>query len=318
MSALPPPKSSSLMPIGDIQAMSKAISPQLFALKNESEVFTLMMLGQADGIHPITALRRYHIINGRPAMKAEAMLACFLEAGGKVKWLTRSDEAVEAEFAVNGDSPVKVRWDKARVQKAGLGGNHQKYPAQMLTARVISEGVRLVMPQVVTGIYTPEEVSEFSVAPAAATTDAGPNETAWGNAQPPAAEPATPPKQVEATVTPAKPDPKAKYDEVAAWIVSQFNPETWKRSDWSMHFPNYRDDVIERSKGLDSKLVLELRALAYYHWLSCMICTADESELTDGTWEGKVNDSGMPLARRQELMQLIDKNREAIAHAKGE
>ena len=316
MSALPP-KSSALMPIGDIQAMSKAISPSLFALKNESEVFTLMMLGQADGIHPITALRRYHIINGRPAMKAEAMLACFLEAGGKVKWLNRTDEAVEAEFSVNGDSPVKIRWDSARVKKAQITGNHQKFPMQMLTARVISEGVRLVMPQVVTGIYTPEEVSEFSVAPAAANQP-GPNETAWGGTLPPAAEPAVAPKQVEATVTPAKPDPKAKYDEVAAWIVSQFNPETWKRSDWSMHFPNYRDDVIDRSKGIDNKLVLELRALAYYHWLSCMICTADESELTDGTWEGKINDSGMPLARRQELMQLVEKNREAIANAKGE
>jgi hypothetical protein len=32
----------------------------------------------------------------------------------------------------------------------------------MLTARVISEGVRTVLPAVVTGVYTPEEVSDFS------------------------------------------------------------------------------------------------------------------------------------------------------------
>lgn len=315
MSALPPSKTA-LVPFAELQQISKAISPQLFSLKNDAEVFTLMMLGQADGIHPITALRRYHIISGKPAMKAEAMLACFLEAGGKVKWLQRTDEVVEAQFfdAEEDKNPVTIKWDKARVTKARLAGNHLTYPCQMMTARVISEGVRLKKPQIVIGIYTPEEVSTFTE-----TVTPGPNESTWGNTPPPAPEQ---PKQVEASVRPATPPPAPKqevqgntYDEVTNWIVSQFDPEKWQRSDWSMHYPNYRDDVIERAKALPEHTVKELRGKAYYHWLSCMICTADQSELSDGTWEGKVNDSGLPLPRKQELHQLIMKNREAFANA---
>lgn len=314
MSALPPSKA--IVPFAELQQISKAISPQLFSLKNDVEVFTLMMMGQADGIHPITALRRYHIISGKPAMKAEAMLACYLEAGGKVKWLQRTDEVVEAQFYESAEdaNPVTIKWDKARVTKAKLGGNHLTYPCQMMTARVISEGVRLKKPQIVIGIYTPEEVSTFTD-----TVTPRQNEAAWGNAQPPAPEQ---PKQIEAEVNPETPPPAPKqedlsnkYEEVTAWIVSQFNPETWQRSDWSMHYPNYRDDVIERAKGLPEHTVKELRGKGYYHWLNCMICTADQSELTDGTWEGKVNDSGLPLARKQELHQLIEKNREAFAQA---
>lgn len=142
------------------------------------------------------------------------------------------------------------------------------------------------------------------------------NAETWGNSKP-----ATPPVQQPskpATPPPAAPkqeDQSKKYDEVTDWIISQFDPETWQRSDWSMHYPNYRDDVIERAKGLPEHTVKELRGKGYYHWLTCMICTADQSELSDGTWEGKVNDSGLPLPRKQELHQLILKNREAFANA---
>jgi hypothetical protein len=52
--------------------------------------------------------------------------------------------------AIGKDNKLKVNW--------------QRFPRQMLTARCISEAVRLLAPQIVSGIYTPEEVQDFSSA----------------------------------------------------------------------------------------------------------------------------------------------------------
>jgi hypothetical protein len=59
-------------------------------------------------------------------------------------------------------------------KRAGVAGkqNWQRYPRQMLRARVVSEGVRAAMPGVVLGLYTPEEVQDFDARPAPAAPPA--------------------------------------------------------------------------------------------------------------------------------------------------
>jgi hypothetical protein len=309
---LPANKTDGTMTISDLQSISKALSPKLFCLNNDAEVFTLMMLGQADGIHPITALRRYHIIDGKPSMKSDAMLACFLESGGRVKWIVRNDAQVKADFCTkDSDDKVTIDWTIERAKKAGVTGkkNWVSYPCQMLTARVISEGIRLVMPQIVTGIYTPEEVQDFdnNTQPPVDSTPAPATSTeTWGNTQPP----------VDVTPAPVepKPDHSAKFAEVQAWIHSQFVPATWQRNDFTTDFRNYRQDVITRAEGLPEKMILELRGEAFYTWLTCMIPTADAVELNEpGYWEGKIKESRLPAIRTNELLELLATNRKALA-----
>jgi hypothetical protein len=156
---------SAAMSFETMQALAESVAKSgLFGCKTPDAALTLMMLAQAENMHPIQAMRMYHIIEGKPSMRADAMQAKFQQAGGKIKWLQRTDEVVEAEFShptIHPD-PLRVRWDNAKVQQAGLGGNHRKYPVAMKSARVVSEGVRAVMPQVVLGLYTPEEVEDFN------------------------------------------------------------------------------------------------------------------------------------------------------------
>ena len=59
----------------------------LFACKSKEQALTLMLLCQAENLHPINAMRQFHIIQGRPAMRADAMLARFQKAGGKVEMI---------------------------------------------------------------------------------------------------------------------------------------------------------------------------------------------------------------------------------------
>ena len=161
--------STELMSVNDLGRIAKAFAlSNLFGFKNETEAFALMCIAQANGLHPAKAAERYHIIQGRPAMKSEAMLSAFQESGGIVKWVKRTDTECKLWLSHPQGGELEVTWNIERAQKAGLGSkdNWKKFPAQMLAARCVSEGVRALFPACLCGMYTPEEVSDFSKAPA--------------------------------------------------------------------------------------------------------------------------------------------------------
>jgi hypothetical protein len=122
-----------------------------------------MLIAQAEGMHPAIAARDYHVIQGRPALKADAMLARFQSSGGKVVWKVYEDAEVTGEFSHPQGGTVTITWTFAQATKIGLTGkdNWRNYPRAMLRARVISEGIRTVYPGCVVGVYTPEEVEDF-------------------------------------------------------------------------------------------------------------------------------------------------------------
>jgi hypothetical protein len=153
----------------DMGNMAKAFAQSgFFGYKNSSEAFTLMCLAQANGLHPAKAAERYHIIQGRPAMKADAMLAAFQESGGKVRWVKRTEKECTLHLSHPQGGELDVTWSIDRATKAGLTGKStwKQYPTQMLSARCVSEGVRALYPACLCGMYTPEEVADFDAKPA--------------------------------------------------------------------------------------------------------------------------------------------------------
>ena len=162
---------SQIVPVTELEAMaSHIVKSGLFGLKRQEEAVALMLVAQAEGRHPGTVAAEYNIILGRPALKADAILARFQQAGGKVEWKDYTDTKVSGTFTHSAGGSLYVDWDMDRAKAAGLGtkDNWKKYPRQMLRARVISDGVRGVYPAVLQGFYTPEEVQDFSSAPVSA------------------------------------------------------------------------------------------------------------------------------------------------------
>ena len=152
--------------VRDMQGMAKAfVDSNMFGVKNVAEALSLLLIAQAEGLHPAQAMRDFHVIQGKPALKADAMMARFQHAGGVVQWEEMSDKRVAAYFShpTASPKPVLIEWTDETVKQAQLSGNpmHKKYPRQMKRARVISEGVRTVFPAAISGFYTPEEVVDF-------------------------------------------------------------------------------------------------------------------------------------------------------------
>jgi hypothetical protein len=135
------------------------VKSNMFGIKDVDQALALMSIAVAEGRHPATVARDFDIIQGRQAKKAEAMQRDSLAAGMRIEWHENTDEACEATFSHPTGGTVRIRWDMARAQRAGLTGkdNWKKYPRSMLRARVISEGCRTVCPMATSGMYTPEE-----------------------------------------------------------------------------------------------------------------------------------------------------------------
>jgi hypothetical protein len=156
--------STAVVPFDQQMRLADAfVKSGLFGLKDPAQALALMALCEADGLHPAAAIREYHIIQGKPAMKADAMLARFQRAGGSVNWLTYTDEKVAAIFSHPQGGQVTVEWTPARAKQAGIRNEMwTKYPRNMMRSRCISEGVRATFPGVATGAYTVEEVQDMT------------------------------------------------------------------------------------------------------------------------------------------------------------
>ena len=160
---------SALVPVDQVERMALAVAKSgLFGVKTPDQAMALMLIAQAEGLHPAIAARDYHVINGRPTLKADAMLARFQTAGGSVRWGEYTDQRVVGTFSHPQGGSVEVAWTVDMATAAGLTKNPtwRSYPRQMLRARCVSEGIRTVFPGVVVGTYTPEEAEDMAPQPA--------------------------------------------------------------------------------------------------------------------------------------------------------
>jgi len=177
LTRIEPVSTPALIPFDDVARMGQVMAQsKLFGIQSEQQAIALMLLCQSENLHPATAMRDYHLIQGRPALKADAMLARFQAAGGKVRWTAYADDRVEAVFTHPAGDTITIEWTPARVARAGIKNDmHGKYPRQMLKARCISEGIRAIYPGVLSGMYAPEEIQDAGESgPAPDITPAGP------------------------------------------------------------------------------------------------------------------------------------------------
>lgn len=152
---------------------------RMFGCQNEAQGQVLAMACLAERQNPIAIKRMYHIIDGNLSMRSDAMLAELRNRGGKHKVLKRTPDEASIEVSFNGEKLTEsLSWEEAQKEPwpFGKGGQLKKNWAtprarrQMLWARVVSEAVRTIAPEIIAGVYTPEESEDFS--------EAGPNGSA--------------------------------------------------------------------------------------------------------------------------------------------
>ena len=155
-----------------INEMGSSIAKsRLLGCENEAQGQVMAMACIAKGCDPLSLAQRYDIIQGKLSMKSDAMLAEFRSlVGGSHKIIERTADVAEVELTLDGQSQrFRLTWEEAKEEPftKGKGGKVKdnystpRMRMQMLWARVVSDGVRAMAPEVNTGVYTPEEVSDI-------------------------------------------------------------------------------------------------------------------------------------------------------------
>ena len=142
----------------------------MFGCTQQGQGLILSMTCIMEGKTPLEVMETYHIIDGRPSKRADAMLASLIELGGTYKIIERTTTAAKIETTYKDISYVSsFTWEEAQQepyiwQKDGktLKKNWATPRARMqsLWARVVSDGVRVVCPLANRGNYTPEEIQD--------------------------------------------------------------------------------------------------------------------------------------------------------------
>lgn len=124
-----------------------------------------------EGISPIEFVKRYHIIENKPSMKADYMVAEFQRLGGKIKIVQRDSEGAAADFIWAGETQRfaidwKIIQQESFCWKKDGKTLTPRYAApfsrtQQLWARLVSDSIRAICPQVNSGSYTPEETVDY-------------------------------------------------------------------------------------------------------------------------------------------------------------
>lgn len=201
------------------RAAKWASESKLFGTMTPPQAMCLFLLCQSEGVNYIEALRRYHIIDGKPSMRADYMSGRFTSSGGAIMWHVRTDDVCAATFfadkaQLNDEARKRARdrfdliWSLDGEADSGAASkiiqsigalsregeetilrtyedceakgltisrkyedgklverpkhNWKQSPRQMLTARVITEGVTVISPGLKAGVYTPDEVEDIT------------------------------------------------------------------------------------------------------------------------------------------------------------
>ena len=153
---------------------AKQLAADLFASRlfsaygNAPAVLSTILAGRELGLQSMAALRSFHIIEGKPTLAADLIRAlvikspsceyfrCTERTAEKATFVTkrRGDPEIALTFTV---AEGRAAWpkDDAAFAKSGWGRN----PADMCVARASAKLARLVYPDVVHGLFAPEEMA---------------------------------------------------------------------------------------------------------------------------------------------------------------
>jgi hypothetical protein len=216
--AAPPVQPMELRDFGELERWAERASrssmvPPSYKGKVDDIILAVQM-GSELGFRPMQSLQNIAVINGKPSVFGDAMLALCMTHP-----LYRSvQESIEGEgdsraalCVVNrqGDAPKTMRFSVADAKRAGLwdkAGPWKNYPDRMLQMRARGFALRDAFPDKLRGLISAEEAEDYSLAAAGISA-----------APPPAPPPKprmTPEQWAEQTI--ARFQSAATFDEVSA------------------------------------------------------------------------------------------------------
>lgn len=131
------------------------------SIQTPEQAIVIMIKGQELGLQPLQALNGINVIQGKPVVSPQLMLSL----------INRSGKMEDIKFEIGQDyvSCTMKRWDRSahterfgakEAVSMGLSGkdNYKKQALVMYKWRAVAACARVTFPDVIDGLYTPEEM----------------------------------------------------------------------------------------------------------------------------------------------------------------
>lgn len=138
-------------------------------LKEPAQVFVAIQWGKELGLSPMVSLNNVAVVNGKPSLSTDIMHAIVRnnpEYAG-TEWVVKNDK--ECECIIYRQTPnykesYRSKYTMADAEKAGLANkdNWKKYPERMLMHRALSFALRDAFPDVLSGVYSTDELRDVT------------------------------------------------------------------------------------------------------------------------------------------------------------
>jgi len=159
-----------LRTIDDVTSLAQiAIASKLTKLSRVEEAAVILMTGRELGLQPMQSLRGIYVVDGKPTLSADMMVAVIRGSGLCESWCVVESTADRCTITTRrrGEQHDATRtWTRADADRAGVTGKDtwRKYPAAMLRHRCASDLARQEYPDVLLGLYDPEELGADAAA----------------------------------------------------------------------------------------------------------------------------------------------------------
>ncbi len=147
------------------EMLSKAsLVPKDFA-NNPGNILVAIQWGMELGLQPMQAMQNIAVINGRPSLWGDAVIA-LVKACPACEWIVEEigDESATCRVKRAGEPEQSRSFSKADAKTAGLLGKQgpwSQYPKRMLQMRARSWALRDVFPDVLRGLAVAEEALDM-------------------------------------------------------------------------------------------------------------------------------------------------------------
>jgi hypothetical protein len=136
------------------------------SIDNPAKAFAIITMGQEMGIGAWQAINGINVISGKPTISPQLMLA-LIENSGRLEDIKIDTSATQCTVVMKrvGRTAHTEMFTMDDAKRLGLTGkdNWQKQPAVMLKWRAVAACARVVFPDVIIGMYTPDEIDADSV-----------------------------------------------------------------------------------------------------------------------------------------------------------
>ena len=158
-------------PMKAVQTMGAMLAKSgMFGCQRAEQGEVIAMVCMTENMTPVQVRNKYHIIDGNLSRKSGSALAEFKQRGGKYKWIRTGQEPDQkpetreaiGEFTLDGET-ITVRFSMEDANNAELikpGSAWKKLPWKMLRARVVSDALGMIAPEIYFGDDIEEQAQE--------------------------------------------------------------------------------------------------------------------------------------------------------------